>query len=360
MSISPEHDPLNPTDPGLRAEELPPVTETGTGWDMNPAELGFPAEGAETSSLEFLSDAPGNSPEILPVDFTDEQPTPQLFQAWSQPEPVVPHPARIPHLGHLALLGVFTCVGLLGTTALTQSALHYHLFGVLTIKQAAIEIHYTLGSMAALYLLTFLASTLVFPLIWHKGLLAGLQWQGETAIRLRRQLGGAAFLCFVLALLNGWLLPGPTNAPIDKLFRTASAAWLMLGFGITIAPFFEEIVFRGFLLPALCTAFDWVNEKMHHEPAPALDANGHPQWSMPAMILGSFLTSVPFALMHAEQTGYSVGPFTLLVCVSLILCWVRLATRSLAASMVVHACYNFLLFSIMLLGTGGFRHLEKM
>jgi hypothetical protein len=28
--------------------------------------------------------------------------------------------------------------------------------------------------------------------------------------------------------------------------------------------------------------------------------------------------------------------------------------------MVVHACYNFLLFSIMLLGTSGFRHLEKM
>jgi membrane protease YdiL (CAAX protease family) len=46
--------------------------------------------------------------------------------------------------------------------------------------------------------------------------------------------------------------------------------------------------------------------------------------------------------------------------VSLIICWVRLATRSLAASMVVHACYNFLLFSIMLLGTGGFKHLEKM
>src|ERR1035438_6094955 len=118
MSISPEHDPLNPTDPGLREEELPPVSETGTGWDMNPAELGSPVEEAETS------DAPGNSPEILPVDFTDEQPPPQLFQSWSQPEPVVPQPARIPHLGHLALLGVFTCVGLLGTTALTQSALH--------------------------------------------------------------------------------------------------------------------------------------------------------------------------------------------------------------------------------------------
>jgi hypothetical protein len=50
----------------------------------------------------------------------------------------------------------------------------------------------------------------------------------------------------------------------------------------------------------------------------------------------------------------------LLVAVSLVLCWARLAARSLAASVLVHACYNLLLFSLMLLGTGGFRHLDKM
>lgn len=78
------------------------------------------------------------------------------------------------------------------------------------------------------------------------------------------------------------------------------------------------------------------------------------------MIVGSVLTSVPFALMHAEQTGYSLGPFLLLVCVSMVLCWVRLGTRSLAASVLVHSTYNFLLFSLMLAGTGGFKHLDKM
>jgi membrane protease YdiL (CAAX protease family) len=64
--------------------------------------------------------------------------------------------------------------------------------------------------------------------------------------------------------------------------------------------------------------------------------------------------------MHAEQTGYSWGPFLLLVCVSLVLCWARLSTRSLAASVAVHASYNFLLFSLMLIGTQGFQHLDKM
>jgi membrane protease YdiL (CAAX protease family) len=64
--------------------------------------------------------------------------------------------------------------------------------------------------------------------------------------------------------------------------------------------------------------------------------------------------------MHAAQTGYSFGPFLLLVGVSLVLCIVRLSTRSLASSVLVHASYNFLLFAIMLLGTDGFRHLDKM
>jgi uncharacterized protein len=72
------------------------------------------------------------------------------------------------------------------------------------------------------------------------------------------------------------------------------------------------------------------------------------------------VTSIPFAAMHGEQTGYAIGPFLLLVGVSLVLCAVRLMTRSLASSVLVHACYNFLLFALMLVASGGFRHLDKM
>jgi hypothetical protein len=113
-------------------------------------------------------------------------------------------------------------------------------------------------------------------------------------------------------------------------------------------------------LPALATAWDWAIERSTGRPARPLDKDGQPQWSLFAMAGASVATSVPFALMHAEQTAHALGPFLLLICVSLILCWTRLATRSLAASVLVHSCYNFLLFSLMLLGTGGFRHMERM
>ena len=78
------------------------------------------------------------------------------------------------------------------------------------------------------------------------------------------------------------------------------------------------------------------------------------------MVIASIATSLPFALLHAEQQGHSLGPFLLLITVSMILCAVRLKTRSLAASTLVHACYNFLIFSIMLISTGGFRHFDKL
>jgi membrane protease YdiL (CAAX protease family) len=188
------------------------------------------------------------------------------------------------------------------------------------------------------------------------------------------------------------------------------------------------MIFRGFLLPAICTACDWTEETIFSRPnleisttgrsilsvfpmivvsavsigAPALlvyaistqslalfliclpiapavylgllalrtpqandsirplNPNEHPIWSMRAMVIASLAVSLPFAAMHGAQTGYSWGPFVLLVGVSLVLCWARLSTRSLAASVFVHASYNFLLFSLMMLGTGGFRHLDRM
>jgi membrane protease YdiL (CAAX protease family) len=361
----------------------------------------------------------------------EEPPTtePALFQSFSQPE--VRPPVRTPNLGDVAILGVFVSFGLLCVALLLFLALHFHLFGISTQDKAATDIHYNLGSEAALYLFTFGVCLLFFPLIWHKSFFAGLQWNGAVALTLRKRLFITAFICFVLALINAFLLPGPSDAPIDKIFRTPGAAWLLFGFGVTFAPFFEELTFRGFLLPAFCTGADWIAEKVSGEYVPVVDASGrprwpvgaisvvfavfasipivvtgalhflhlraallvllfyflglisflvilarrkntpiarerlfeaneHPIWSMPSMVIASVFVSLPFALMHAEQTGYSWGPLLLLVGVSLVLCWARLSTRSLAASVIVHSSYNFLLFFLMMLGTSGFRHLEKM
>ena len=274
-------------------------------------------------------------------------------------QPLLP-PVRFPNVGDVGLVVVILLCGWMGSGALFAAALHFHLWGISTVKQAVNDIHYTLGSQAIWYLISFGGCMLLFPAIWGKTFFDGLEWHAVTALRRRWLLFTAAFICFLLALADEVLLPGPQDTPIDHVFRMPGAAWLLFAFGVTIAPFFEEMAFRGFLLPAFCTAIDWAFERVNKLPQRQPDPQGNTRWSWGAMAAGSLLTSVPFALMHAYQTGWSVGPFLLLVCVSLVLCWVRLSLRSLAASTLVHSSYNFLLFSLMLAGTGGFKHLDKM
>lgn len=326
------------------------ATEAGmercTGYDLQ-------ADASTATSAEVessLSDSPEHNP------LSEE---PALFANVFQPEPPPP-PVRIPHLGHVALLAVYLLLSLFLSGAIVGVAVYFHLFNVTSFQSAMGEIHYALGYEVLLYLGAFAAAYFTFPLIWHKGFFAGLQWNGATAWRLKKALIGIGFICFVLAMVNIFFIPGPANAPIEKMFKQPGAAWLLFIFGVTCAPFFEELFFRGFLLPSLCTAYDWLAEKFYHVPRRPLDSDGNPQWSFSAMAIASLVTSAPFALMHAAQTGDSVDAVLLLVCVSLVLCAVRLVTRSLASSVLVHAFYNFLIFSLMLLGTEGFKHLDKM
>lgn len=327
--------------------------------------------GSAKSGAVDLSAGDGAPPHDGPQSAADERfPAPDhrsgetgtpAFSFPPQFREVEPHrePERIPNFGHLGILFVLLIFALICTGLLTQVALAHHLWGVSSRRAAIGNIHYTLGTEGLLYVFTLAGCLLVFPLVWHKGFFAGVQWNGGIAIRLRWRLVQAALACLTLALLSTLVVSEPKNTPIDKVFHAPGAAWWLFAFGITFAPFFEETFFRGFLLPALCTACDWFAEKTMHQPSRPLGAHGHPQWSMGAMVAGSLAASIPFALLHAQQTGWAPVPFVLLVCVSIVLCAIRLSTRSLASSVLVHAVYNFTLFSIMMVGTQGFRHLGK-
>jgi membrane protease YdiL (CAAX protease family) len=224
----------------------------------------------ETSALELVHPPAESSYQAPPSDYPQNfypDETPQLFKDHFMPD--MRPQERIPNLGHLGILVLLALCGLFGAGLFAGLAVHFHLFGIANLQQAATDIHYTLGTEGLFYVLTFAASLVVFPLLWHKGFFAGLQWRGATALHLRGRLVSAAAICFVLAMINSMLLPGPTDAPIDRIFRMPGAAWLLFGFGVTLAPFFEELAFRGFLLPALATAFDWIGEKSHHEQRPS-------------------------------------------------------------------------------------------
>jgi len=335
----------------LREPFIPPSSDSSGPSDSAQQQAAAPSPFCENPAASELP-----APSISYPPSTSLEPP--LFHSYAQPP--IRRPVRIPNFGHLLLLSLLILIAFSILIIALALASHFHLFGLQLSSKSATDLGFNLASEGVLYLATFALSLFVFPMIWNETLFAGLEWRGRSAITQFWALAGTASACFGLALVDQILMPGPANAPIEKMLSSTRAAWMMFAFGVTMAPFFEEMFFRGFLLPSLSTACDWIAEKKTGSPPRPLDAEGHPQWSLPAMIIGSVLTSIPFALVHAEQQGHSLGPFLLMIVISMILCTVRLKTRSLAASTLVHATYNFLLFSSMLIVTGGFRHFDKL
>ena len=258
---------------------------------------------------------------------------------------------RIPNLLHLLLLLALTLLSFLFSEALIL-ALHHHQPMLDTLADARLQIF----ASVLTYLLTLCACFAAFPPLWHRSFLEGVHWNA-TAVKPLFALAG-----LVLGFLTqgaSTLLPTPKNdLPVEVLFHNPALIWLLAAFGTLLAPLFEEIVFRGFLLPGVAILVDYMALPRDHDAHAAWrnsDAFSTRAWTISALI-----TSVLFALIHAPQLGYTWPAVALLVGVSLILCLVRIRARSVAASTLVHAFYNLSVFVTLFVSTGGFRHLDRM
>lgn len=257
---------------------------------------------------------------------------------------------RIPHLGHALILGVGLLAGLICAAILLFVGVHFHLFGVSDINQAARRMDYNLLTMLCMYVIGFVPVAALMPYMWRRSFAAGIQWNFDAVRQHWKRLVAVGVGIFCIAAVAPILFHFPKTSPIQQMLNSWGAAGMMFVFAVTVAPFFEELVFRGFLLPAFATAVDWSGEKLTGGIAPELGPKDHPRWSVAGMVVGSAITSVLFALLHASQTGHAWGPVVVLWCVSMVLCGVRLAARSVSASMVTHASYNFIVFLVILVG----------
>jgi len=213
-----------------------------------------------------------------------------------------------------------------------------------------------------------------------------------------RLLAGIGVATSVVVQLLSNFLPIPKELPIDKFFTHPLGVWLIAIFGVTVAPAFEELAFRGFLLPSLASAWDWVTQRARtprellggpaahpraegewrsqpvvdaalpsngevtwkSSPARRASGNEDPRWSISALIFSTIITSIGFAMLHGAQLAHSLAPLGVLFTVSVVLCITRLRFHSLAASTLVHSMYNATIFVMLFIGTDGFRHLDKL
>jgi len=142
---------------------------------------------------------------------------------------------------------------------------------------------------------------------------------------------GAAML-FALSLLQN-VLPMPKDTPFEHLFDRPRDAYLLSIIAVSIGPLMEELFFRGFMYPVLARRL--------------------------GVAWGILLTALPFGLIHLPQYGWAWGAALVIFLVGVVCGVVRAATRSVAASFLVHVGYNGTQMIIALVATHGFRHLEK-
>ncbi len=165
-------------------------------------------------------------------------------------------------------------------------------------------------------------------LCWAEGISFTDLWRRVAPGRMGRDLAwGAAFLSLavllvmVVALVSGWVVrPEPSpQRDLQELLRGLSGWGPNLVMFLTVAglaPFFEELLFRGFLLPVLA----------RRQP-------------MAAALVGSALI---FGAIHLQPAGLPI-----LGTLGLVLGLAMRHTGSLRAPILVHACWNGGLFLLI-------------
>jgi membrane protease YdiL (CAAX protease family) len=270
-----------------------------------------------------------------------------------------PAPKRQPHLGYAAALvsiGLLVLVVLSLVIAVAGHGLNLPSQNMAQSADGMPKASIVLEGVT--FGITLLIAYLVFPLFWRRPFADVIAWNSSTA---RRAVGGLAVTGVAVSICAQLLesrLTLPPQMPVDKFFRHPSDVWVIAIFGTLLAPVFEEIFFRGFLLRGFAIFFDWIAVPRTEE--------GRIWWvstdqlTRRSMILAGVLTSGMFAAMHAAQLGFAWNAVGLLWLVGGTLTYVRIRLNSVAASSVVHAVYNGWIFVVIFFATSGFRHLDKL
>ena len=244
--------------------------------------------------------------------------------------PLAPEPEPSFGLGVviLAVVIFLLAFGIFGELAKVL-ALRLPAFSGIRPEEVMLDPRVLLPAQLAGYLVVFAGLQRWFGHHLGIGLNRALCWQWPA--RWLPFLAGGAALGMAVQFASNWL-PSPPELPIDKMLRTSTDAWLMSIFGVFIAPFAEELLFRGLLFPALSRRA--------------------------GAVAGLALTSIAFGALHAAQLANAWLFVGFIVMVGAVLTLVRWRFHSLAASTLVHMGYNGALFAAIFVQTRGFTNLS--
>lgn len=266
----------------------------------------------------------GNNPAPLDEPLT---PPPAAAEIGPIRLPVENPPWNFWDIVRLVIVAIFA-IGVFGVLAVAR-ALHY--LGPQPEAELARDPRIIVPAQFAAYLVLFVAMVVLVRLrgfaFWRtvKWNFPAASWAGYLAL-------GIALAIAIQGVSS--LLPIPKQLPIDRYFRTPLGAYMMTFFGVAVAPFVEEMLFRGFLYPVLARRL--------------------------GLTAAVVLTAIAFAFIHESQLAHAWAPLLMLFVVGVALTAVRARMQSVAGSWLMHVGYNATLFLMLFLASDYFRHLERL
>ncbi len=177
-----------------------------------------------------------------------------------------------------------------------------------------------LPTQFVLYGFIYLCFRLVFGLRYGKPVFTSLGWR-SSGLKLWMVALGGPVLALAVSGLAALLHTPKVDSPMDRLTDTP---WSLAIFGlmaVTIAPLFEEMIFRGFLQPLLSRSF--------------------------GVVAGILLTAALFGGLHAPEYSWAWQYAVAVALAGAIFGWLRARTNSIIPSTVMHGCYNALFVVVL-------------
>jgi hypothetical protein len=170
-----------------------------------------------------------------------------------------------------------------------------------------------LPTQFVLYGFLYLCFYVVIRLRYDRPVLQSLGWRRSDLNLTAVAIGGVA-LAFGVAGLAALLHTPKVPSPMDKLAASPVSMAIFGVMAVTIAPLFEELLFRGFIQPLLSRTF--------------------------GAAIGILLTALLFGSMHAPEYAWAWQYVAAVSLVGVVLGWVREKADSIIPSTVMHGSYN--------------------
>lgn len=249
---------------------------------------------------------------MLP-DSTELPAVPPVTETPAVPPPLEPPPiparAREPFWGYTDL-AIF--IGLLfASTVIIVAAV-----GIVVRFHPNLAVDQTpliLPTQFALYGFIYLSFYLLFRSRYRRPVLPSLGWRRSNFNLWITAIGGVV-LAFAVAGLAALLHTPKVDSPMDKLAASPVLLAIFAVMAVTVAPLFEEMLFRGFIQPLLVRSF--------------------------GLIVGIVLTAALFGSLHGPEYSFAWQYVAAVTLVGIVLGWIRARANSIIPSTIMHGCYN--------------------